>query len=523
MLLPRCHPDGSLLLLLLALLDAAQSTSPLLGQQQRTTHHSTTARLSTSSRATTKGLLFHSRAPFGLSKLQVADECESSSSILTIARLRGGAQDDDEEDETSSSSSDDETSSDSTAEEDSDESDDSTDDDDDETKSATTAAPPVAVTLKTATGSKLLDQSIELPTVHRSRDVASLKLSVSRQLPSRPPVAAIQLTLHGKILDDSVLVDDLLEDEEDEDEDDSANEEEGLVLQLDMIPTVDPKFIYELDQKIQDMTAAELLEAYSVNEAAVYQNTALLMKEEQQQQQQQQTLQDGDDEPVQQQQPAEPVNIQIWEQAARIRQDLENTLLQTPHAQELLADPLAPSARHQHAVVEVKGQRVRRPGTTGVKGSWKRVIQHNLNVDWPVTIRHFLCFLFFGFFGGRTATSRAILLLGAPSIFVLQVRPVKLWLRQAIYTVLDHPPSIFLSLLPAPQQAILSLNVDKAMQTVYGEHVLVADSSSSTAAAIGLDDHEGTKSSDEDETTEDYDSDDDYEDDEDSDDESDGD
>jgi hypothetical protein len=34
--------------------------------------------------------------------------------------------------------------------------------------------------------------------------------------------------------------------------------------------------------------------------------------------------------------------------------------------------------------------------------------------------------------------------------------------------MLDHPPGIFLSLLPAPQQAILSLNVGKGMKTIYG-------------------------------------------------------
>jgi hypothetical protein len=79
-------------------------------------------------------------------------------------------------------------------------------------------------------------------------------------------------------------------------------------------------------------------------------------------------------------------------------------------------------------------------------------------------------FLFFGHFGGRTPASRAILLLGAPAVFVLQARPVKLWMKQLLYALLDQPPGIFLSLLPAPQQTILSLRVGEAMQIVYGPY-----------------------------------------------------
>lgn len=324
---------------------------------------------------------------------------------------------------------------------------------------------PVSVTIKTATGSKLLDQSIELMTVNRNRNVASLKQTVSRQLPAKPPVTAIQLTLHGKILADDTLVDDLIDDDEDEES------TEGLVLQLDMIPTVDPKFFSELEQKIPELTVSELLDAYSINEAAVYQNAALLLKE---------AVDDTeDDEDMEKdvavekrQRPTVLVNTQIREQAARIRKDLETTILRTDQAQALLAETQPPCVQRQLASVEVKGQRVRRVGISGVRGSWKRVIQHNLNVDWTVTIRHFLLFLFFGWFGGRTASSRAILLLGAPSVFVLQARPVKLLLRQALYTLLDHPPGILLSLLPAPQQAILSLDCVAAMDTIYGKHIV---------------------------------------------------
>jgi hypothetical protein len=176
----------------------------------------------------------------------------------------------------------------------------------------------------------------------------------------------------------------------------------------------------------------------------------------------------------------ELTSVVIRKRAEAIQRDLEQTVLNTEHAKSLIHvepkslsdDDLSTGA----ALFEIKGERVRRInaaiGTTSSVQGWRRVLQHNLNVDWGMTIRHFLLFLFFGLFGGRTATSRAILLLGAPSVFVLQARPVKLWIWQAMYALLDHPPSILLSLLPAPQQAILSLDMNAAMNTLYGNHIV---------------------------------------------------
>lgn len=63
--------------------------------------------------------------------------------------------------------------------------------------------------------------------------------------------------------------------------------------------------------------------------------------------------------------------------------------------------------------------------------------------------------------------SRYLMLLGAPLCFVLQARPVKMWSKILFYLLAD-PPGIVLSLLPAPQQAILSMDVDKAYAALYG-------------------------------------------------------
>ena len=66
--------------------------------------------------------------------------------------------------------------------------------------------------------------------------------------------------------------------------------------------------------------------------------------------------------------------------------------------------------------------------------------------------------------------SRTIMLLGAPACFIIQARPVKVAIKQLFYTI-GEPPGILLSLLPAPQQAIMSCDYDTALKDVYGEEV----------------------------------------------------
>ena len=358
---------------------------------------------------------------------------------------------------------------------------------------------PMSMTVKTNTGNRILDQSIEL-TVNRSRNVASIKESLRRQLPGRPPVEAMQLVHDGRRLPDETLVNDLIDEDEEEDEEEEASS--GLVLFLDMIPPVDPKFVPILDQKMQDFTASQLLDAYAANEAAMYQNGALLMES---------SGGIGDEDDEEEVEHLSPLlSVKIRENASRIRQDLEETLLHTEHAQKLLADPLAPSAQQQSSLqaTQVRGKRVRQTAVSGVRTTLRRKVQHNLNIQWAESIRYFCLFIFFGWFGGRTPVSRAILLLGAPSVFVLQARPVKLWIKQVMYALLDHPPSIFLSLLPAPQQTILSLDESSAMKTVYGEFATVptvgyeSEEDDDLSASIALNDDQLAESYEDEEDSE---------------------
>jgi hypothetical protein len=81
--------------------------------------------------------------------------------------------------------------------------------------------------------------------------------------------------------------------------------------------------------------------------------------------------------------------------------------------------------------------------------------------------------MFFGHFGGRNSRSRYLLLFGAPLCFLLQARPVKLLSKQ-LFFMCSFPPGIVLSLMPAPQQALLSMDVTKAYAALYAPEEQVA-------------------------------------------------
>lgn len=65
--------------------------------------------------------------------------------------------------------------------------------------------------------------------------------------------------------------------------------------------------------------------------------------------------------------------------------------------------------------------------------------------------------------------SRVLLLLGAPLCFIIQARPVKLFMAECMYILLKDPPAFILSLLPAPQQVMLNLSDKECMKLIYGE------------------------------------------------------
>jgi hypothetical protein len=72
--------------------------------------------------------------------------------------------------------------------------------------------------------------------------------------------------------------------------------------------------------------------------------------------------------------------------------------------------------------------------------------------------------------------SRTIMLLGAPACFIIQARPVKIVMKQMFYTI-GEPPGILLSLLPAPQQTIMSCDYNSALKSIYGDDILTLNDS----------------------------------------------
>jgi hypothetical protein len=347
---------------------------------------------------------------------------------------------------------------------------------------AATTAEPVDLTIQTASGSAVLDQPIELENVIPSRTIHSIKSSISKKLAAKPPPSTIALRFDGRLLADGELVQDIVkeaqEEEEELEEGDSstARTAAGIVLTMDTIVPVDPKFVPDLERKISDLTSQELLQAYAANEAALYQNSLFL--------EQVPVIKEaavGDDDDAAQTDPEEDdtvlpqpdhlvsVNAVIRDRIARIRADLDATVLATENAKTLLADAISPNAKlKQQPKVEIKGQRIRRPEKSiALRG----VVQRNLNINWYYTGRAMFALIFCGYFGGKTNFSKSILLLGAPLIVIMQLRPVKAVLTQILYAILLHPPSIVLSLLPVPQQVLLSMDVEAAMIAIYGDQL----------------------------------------------------
>ena len=164
-----------------------------------------------------------------------------------------------------------------------------------------------------------------------------------------------------------------------------------------------------------------------------------------------------------------------------MRERLETTLLGSEHAKTILSEPLTPNEQALAAptVVERKGHRVRSPHHHHAQRRVRRNIQQYLNVDWTTLVKHSLLCFFFGTFGGK---NKLLLFALAPLLIVLQTRPVKSCLKHTLYAVLTHPPGILLSLLPAPQQAILSLRREHAMREIYGTHVVETTTTQSSVA-----------------------------------------
>jgi len=429
----------------------------------------------------------------------VRKELASFPRSKNVLLLRGGATsinsidvDDSDEDYSEDETSDEDEDDSESEEEIKDAVDDNNDDEQDEDESSASALnTPVKLSCSTSLYKKtnpLIDQSIEI-TASPSRTVSSLKQTISKQLKSKPPVECVVLKLDGMILNDgdatvSQLVEDHEDDEDDdEDEDDGDDDMPKLKIHIDIIPPVDPKFGTEFRQRLESMTNEEILDSYVSNMASMHQNSLDMFTLQNDVDQHEDAFDEEDDEENEeisvQSASNELASLSIQKYAMVLKEQIKASLSEK---ELVLLSNSHPTSEDGEGSINntggladgdillkesIKRRRKRRGGATM---NVKRALQKNLNINWADTIRNFLLFLFFGYFGGKNATSRTIMLLGAPACFIIQARPVKIAMKQLFYAI-GEPHGLFLSLLPAPQQAIMSCDYDESMKGLYGDKV----------------------------------------------------
>ena len=230
----------------------------------------------------------------------------------------------------------------------------------DEEVAPTISAQPVRLMVQTNLGNSVLDQQVELMAA-RTRNVASLKKSLSRLLPGRPPILGLELVSEGRVLDDETLVDELFDDEDDDDDDEQEESGTGKLLILNSVPPVDPKFATELVSKLrahveedsETLSTEEIIDAYFLNQVAMSRNSMLLA------------------DPNVESSPL--LRLEIQEQAKKLREQLKGQI-----PDQVWENSLKPSQRSHH-MEEYRGQRYR-SGKGGARTNLKKSIQHNMNI-----------------------------------------------------------------------------------------------------------------------------------------------
>jgi hypothetical protein len=218
---------------------------------------------------------------------------------------------------------------------------------------------PVSILFRTDMNNPLLDTSLEL-LVSRARNIESVKQTLSRMLPGKPPVESIRLVSDGILLPDSLVIDELLEDEEEDDDDNDERKEKTLTIVLDMIPPVDPKFATQFS-KIYDMSTSDLLDAYVANVAAMYHSMS-----------EGNNAESGNSKNI-----GEPqlLSVKLRDQAYHIRQQWID---QFP--EKALVALQTTNTDSQTQVEDRRGQRYRPMYQGGPRTNLKRTLQTNLNI-----------------------------------------------------------------------------------------------------------------------------------------------
>jgi hypothetical protein len=272
-------------------------------------------------------------------------------------------------------------------EEEKDDEDNGDDDDSDTTTTTTTTTTnssaekitsnqPVRILVNTAWGNSVLDRKLELNAL-RTRSMADLKKSISKQLPGKPPILSLELVFGGRILsDDDMLVDELFEDDEEEDGDDAEDEDgDGIdephrSLVLNIVPPVEAKFATELLRRLREeshsddyLSTQDLIDAYYLNQVAMGQNSKLLVNPS-----------SSSSSTTSSSSSTTLLRLEMQAQAKLLQEQLQR---QTPEL--VWQKALEPVVSKSHTAEERRGQRYR-SGKGGARTNLKKSLQHNFNV-----------------------------------------------------------------------------------------------------------------------------------------------
>jgi hypothetical protein len=208
----------------------------------------------------------------------------------------------------------------------------------------------------------------------RTRSMADLKKSISKQLPGKPPILSLELVFGGRILsDDDMLVDELFDDDEDDDErDDDEEGEDGIEgphrsLVLNIVPPVEAKFATELLRRLREeshsddyLLTQDLIDAYYLNQVAMGQNSKLLVNPSSSSSSSSSST--------------TLLRLEMQAQAKLLQEQLQR---QTPES--VWQKALEPAVSKSHTAEERRGQRYR-SGKGGARTNLKKSLQHNFNV-----------------------------------------------------------------------------------------------------------------------------------------------
>jgi len=340
---------------------------------------------------------------------------------------------------------------------------------------------PLIVNVRTNLDSPLIDQTIEL-TASRNRNIGSLKTSIFRQMRGRPPVLWQKLLLGAKQLHDDEILDDLVSDDEDDDDEEDEDDNHGMAtlnLVLDIPPPIDPKFATDFRKSLDKMTTSEIFDSHVLNMVSM-DSISRLMKDEMILDLQE-NHENKDEENDLSSHVSESVTMR--KHALVLRESLLSSF--PDDVLKILNKSRVDDDNEEGSIHDGDvslAESIRRKNRTKCKGGAKmimrRSVQRNLNIQWRNSIRTFLLILFFGHFGAHSPFSRMLILFLAPMSIIIQLRPVKIAIKQLFYAI-GKPPGIILSLLPAPEQDIMSVDYHEIMKELYGTDIALEDTESS--------------------------------------------